>query len=343
MTMRDTEASPATETETPALASAETQDSAAIAAPDANADPSPADEKQAPKSLLDVLQDAVKPEAPEDTSPPDPTKSEAGKENEGELPELTDEELAKLPFGKHPRFKELTKQRGEFKAQAEELTARVEELTAPAEQFRSIDTFLRSNEIVPDEFVRLMKIGALVKQDPEEARKEVLQVLFELDDMTGRRLPDALKADVEEGRITEERAFELSQAQAAAARERERRTAVEERVQTTSSEDAQARHLTSLGDAVAAWETRLGSTDPNFAEKAPFVADRVKLLNTTQGLPKTPEEAVQRAQTAYQEVSQQLARALPKRPEIKRSPESGSSSSAAPAPKTLFEAISRAV
>jgi len=347
MTVRDTEASPATDTEIPTggVAESQVQDSAAQAGDDTAAASTATDVKEPTRSLLDVVKDAVQPaEAPGEASPQDPEKQEAAETKAEDSEEFTPEEIDKLPFGKHPRFKRLLSDNKELKGKLTEFQAQAAEFKTGHDQYQVVDQFLRTNEIVPDEFVRLMKIGALVKQDPEGARKEVLQVLFELDDQLGLRLPDPLKADVEEGRITEDRALELSQANARAARLAERQAQADEQRQAESTADQAQRHTQACISAVAAWESQRASKDPDFAGKADFVVDRVQLWNATEGYPKTPEEAVARAERAYDEVTQRMRRAIPPKPEMRRGPESGRTpSNVSPRPGSLKDAILQAV
>jgi hypothetical protein len=344
----DSEASSNLDIEAVATAegASEGQDQAAASGPgDADTGSSPTDAKEAPKSLLDVLQDVVKPaETPEATSAADPEKPETGEIAEGE-PEkdLTDEELAKLPFGKHPRFKRMLADNKSLKGRVAEFETTVQELEGPAKQYRSIDTFLRQHEIEPPEFVRLMKVGALIKTAPEEARKEVLQVLFELDEMTGHALPADIRKDVEEGRMTEDRGRELSQTRAREARATERATVERARAENVTQETQTADLGRMIGASVADWEARVKVKDPDFSKKESFVVDRVQALNAQLGHPKTAEEAVQRAQEALDYVTTQMRGVVPPKPEVRRSPESGSSTVVAPVARTMREAIALAV
>lgn len=339
----ETEASPAPEIEAEVPTTAEDQISEPSSTPDVTADPSAADENTQPKSLLDVVQDAIKPpaEAPEEPSASDPAKPEEGPP--AEETELSEDELAKLPFGKHPRFKGLIRQNNDLKGKAAELETQVTTLKGDADQYRRIAGFMQAQKIEPEDFGLLMKLGALMKNDPEAARKELLQTLWALDEVTGDRLPDDIRKDVEEGRITEDRGRELSRARASAARATARveevETARRQESETTRTEQSQA----AIGTAVADWETRTKGADPDFAAKDELVADRVIAMNARLGQAKTPEEAVQRCEDAYAFVTQQLKSALPPKPEVRRSPESSPSSPVAPVPKSALEAVQLAL
>jgi hypothetical protein len=343
MNLDNPEASPATDTamET-GPAPVDTQDQA-LAAPGVTADPPSADEKPA-RSLLDVVSDAVKtePEAAEGTSASEGAEAEPASPAE-ESPELSEEDLAKLPFGKHPRFKQVIGERNEARQKLQELEAKASELEAPAEQFRRIDAFLVDSRIENEEFVRLMQVGRLIKNDPEAALKVLYQVVGEVRESIGDVLPQDLRNEIEEGRISEDRARELSRTRAAQARATEaaERAEAERRrgEETTQTQVQQGRII----NAVAVWETEVKLKDPDYARKESFVADRVAALNGQLGMPKTPEQAVERARLAHREISEQMRALLPKKPELKPTPPSGSSSSTAPAPRSLRDAVDRAL
>lgn len=343
MNVHEDEASPASEVETTPVVD---QDSAAQAAGETTAAPPTApDVKEPERTLLDVVKDAVQPEkAPADTSPQDPEKSEAQDPTAADPAEFTSEEIEKLPFGKHPRFKQLLAANKDLKGKLADFEAQVGEFKTGHEQYQIVDNFLRDNNIVPDEFVRLMKIGALVKNDPEEALKEVYQVAHELRTQLGDYLPPELQTQVEEGQITEEAARELSRTKAKAARLESQSAEDRAQRERETEADQSARHAEACVNAVAAWETQKASKDPDYSVKAEFVIERIQLLNATQGFPKSPEEAVKRAQDAYDDITARMRKVVPPKPEMRRGPTSGAASSnLAPNPKSLFEAIERAV
>lgn len=343
MNLDNPEASPATETPVETgLAPEQTQDQAPQAT-GVTADPPPADEKPAPKSLLDVVTDAVKPapEAAESPSASESAESEpAGATDESELSE---EDLAKLPFGKHPRFKQVISQRNEAQAKAQELEAKVSDLEAPADQFFRIRDFLTDSRIEGEEFVRLMQVGRLIKNDPEKALTELYQVVNEVRQSIGDVLPADLRDEIETGAISEERARELSRTRAAQARatQEAERTAAELRQDQEVRQSQQ--QYQRIASAITAWEAETKGSDLDYARKEQLVADRVAVLNVQLGMPKSPEEAVERARQAHTDISAQLRAMLPPKPQTKPTPASGTSSSTAPAPRSLREAIERAV
>ena len=348
MLEHDSEASPASENgdEAPAASLDETSAGASPAAGVTEGSP-PSDDKEAPpKSLLDVISNVVEPakmEAPEETSASETVTSDDAKTPEGEQ-ELSEEELAKLPFGKHPRFKKVLGERNAFKQQASEFQAQVQELEGPAGQYQRIDGFLRNAGIQPAEFVELMQVGALLKNDPEAARQELIRRLIDLDKITGHALPEDLRKDVEEGRLEEQRARELS-----IARAREARATETAKVATTHARHVEQstqveRFQGEVVDAVSGWEQRTRASDPDFAAKEELIADRVIALNARLGPPKSAEDAVRRAEQAHKAVTDQLKGMLPPKPEVvRRNPGSHSTSNVAADPKSMLDVVNIAL
>lgn len=302
-----------------------------------------ADEKSEPRKLLDVLQDAVKPkEEPEASSAPEAEKPEVDATTTPE-PALTDKELAKLPFNRHPDFKRMRREYQALKAGAVESAAKIEALSAPAAQFSNIDAFLKTNEITGPEFVDLLKLGALLKTDPVAAKAEIFKVLIGLDEVTGDAIPPDIRKDIEEGAITEERGRELSRARATAKNAVEREKVATARTETVTSETRARDHAVAMDTALNGWEARVKAKDPDFGAKDQLVADRVVAMNARLGMPDSPEAAVARCQTAYDEVTAHLKSLQPNKGEMKLSPKSGSTAAVVAAPKTLREAIALSI
>ena len=332
----DTETSPVSDTEgqpadTPVAAS--TPAAEPISAPDSDA-------KDAPKSLLDVVKNVVDPktEAPEAPSAAEPEKEGEG-QPDGEEQEPSPEDDAKLPFGKHPRWQQVMKQRNDARAEVTQTRAELDRLKGPAEQYASIETFMQANDLQPTEVVELFQIGALMKGDPDEALKRIMPYVDSLLEATGRKLPEDIRQDVEEGRITEERASELSRQRAAAALAEARASTAEQRVeQVQQSTTAQK-----IGAAMMDWESRAKQKDPDFSAKEQFVADRSRALVQAEGAPRTPEQAVALAERAYAEVTAAMRKNLPPKPAIRQPTTSAPSGTEAAAPKSMRDAIARAL
>lgn len=318
------------------------------AADDPSAAPSAAQtENEAPPSLLDVVKNAVEPQeedgATEASSAPDAEKSDTDASADPEDTSEDEESYDGLPFSRHPRFQKLVKQRKEFKAKAEDLEARMEPLQQDAGRWANVTTFMQQNDISNDEMLDLFKFGALFKSDAGKALEMLRPYMDDLFRRTGIALPDDLSQAVEEGEITEARARELSRARAAQAEADARATRVEERSQARDTERQVADRQAVILGAINDWEAAKKGKDPDFDAKQPLLADRTRALIAAQGQPQTREEAQAILDEAYRQVTDHLKRFVPARPEVKRPTTSAPSANATAAPKSVLEAVSRAV
>lgn len=330
----DPEASPATETDATATSSIATDATPATVAADAK-EPKPA--------LLDVIKDVVAPEEDaEVSSTADAEKTDPAKV-EGETAKADPpEDFKDLPFHKHPRFKSVLEERNSAQARVSELEAAAEGLKGPAEQYASIERFMQANGLGQKEVVDLFKIGALAKSDPEKALEALSPILGDLYARTGRILPEDLRTDVEEGKITEDRARELARERSARAETQRRADAAEERVSTTEKSAAETERRTAIEAALETWEQAKRKVDPDFEAKQELIGDRCRALMADQGQPRTAAEARSIVEQAHKDVTERLRKVIPSRPGMKRPPVSPSSTNATATPRNLKEAIALA-
>ena len=330
--LHETETSPVSETDVPEVSSPGPDAASSEAAPDVKV------EETAAPSLLDVITDVVQPkaeDAPAEASSAEGTEEADPLKDEGAAAEAEDpENFENEPFGRHPRFQRVLSERASFKAKAEELRA-------PAENYGKIETFLKQNDISNEEMVDLFKVAALAKADPSEALKVLQPLLSDLYERTGAFLPDDLRTDVEEGKITEERGRELAR-ERARSRELERQADRErERADTVTQATEAERRAEALGSAYSDWENARKVKDPDFADKEDLIADRCRVLIAEKGQPATAAEMTGILDQAYTDVTARLRKMIPAREEVKPAPRSGSPSATA-APQSLKEAIALA-
>jgi len=283
-------------------------------------------------SLFDAVNAALEEGAKADAPPasdqakegkPDPKKGDeadaaADAEAEAEIPQ---------EFHKHPAWQRLKTQRDEFKA--------------PAEQYAKIETFMRQQNLAPNEIVEGYKVMALIKNKPAEALEILQGYVTALSRDTGTTLPDDLAHKVRVGQIDEATAQELS-------RERANNRTTRSQLEHRQQEEAKAETLrvqTSARDAVATWEARVKVQDPDYASKEALVQDRILAIVQSSGrYPKTEADALSLAKTAYADVNKYLASFSPTRQATVPHPRSSSSSnSPQPQPASLAEAIQQAV
>lgn len=267
--------------------------------------------------LLDVVKSVLK-EA--DTKPAEPngdtpTPTEEAKEQDKANPQESDEgakaadkddldaDGKPLPFHKHPRWQEVKKERDQYREQAEAYKG-------DAEQYGMITQFMDQKGLTADEVGQGFQVMDLVKNSPEQALQYFENAVDILRQQLGKDLPDDLMDAVDRGEISEDRAFELSEARAKAVNTNQRyEQATRQLQQTQQAERAQQAGLAMAG-AVTVWERNAAKNDPDFGKKAGLIATYAKALRAD-ALARgetisTPEAAVRLAQQAYDAAQKQL-------------------------------------
>lgn len=290
-------------------------------------------------NLMDAIQSALHEpdEADEQGSQPDEPSEQSNDdaESEGEAPEAeaTSEESddANLPFGKHPRWQQVTKERREFKEQ-------VEQLRPAAENFERITSYLSENRISAEEAQQGFEIMAAMRNDPVKALEMLGPYVDQLRQFTGEQLPSDLAEEVDNGEISEERAREL-------ARVRSERGFMEQRQQEQQQQFQQHQQQslqTEMANTASAVEAELRSRDPDFERKVPFLESEIRALATQYGAPQNANMARQLVEAAYKNVNSRLGSMMPK-PQPKKTVSGGRSSTASKRPGSLMEAIESAL
>ena len=311
---------------------------------DANpAESSPVDPTDAnkPANLLDVIKSAV--EKPAELVDPSPAESDPAKP-EGEAPaaeaEAKPEDDANLPFHNHPRFKGLITERDELRTERDSFRD-------GAERWQAIDTWRQEKNLTPEEVAEGYQIMALLKSGDHgmlsQARDWFSERLSNLDDALGIAIPTDLQERIDSGILDEEGAQEIARARAAVTLRKNKETADAEASAATTAESEVQALTNEMTSAVNDWETRTKASDPDYAKKANLMQDRcLRIVRDTGSAPKSAAEATALADRAYKEITDELRASLPKPKPIAPAPV-GRSTSAAPAPTTLRDAINAAV
>ncbi len=242
----------------------------------------------------------------------------------------------KLPFGKHPRFQQALKEAKD----AKELVASMEPMAKAQE---ATYQFCLAHNISPAQFNEGLELMAKLNTDPAAAYgqlKELMTVLapYGADTVTS---PDLLK-DMEEGKLTPERAQEIEKYRAG-----QRAGAVKTQL-TAKQQAAQAQQdrVTELRK----WERALASKDLSFKKKAsPQDVDGLYELTIKNALqlasmqpPRTNAEAVEQCEQAYKDARRFMDSRQPRPKLTKKTPTSKQSSPGASRaePKTLMDVVS---
>lgn len=261
-------------------------------------------------------------------------------DSEGETDESESEaegdETDLPPFHKHPRFQELVKERNTYKEQLDKQANLVA-------AHQSVIDYCQQNDVSPSEFEQFVRLAALVKTDPAQARKELEPIWSELGGVVGEGgLPEDLQAEVDADELSLERAKEIAalRAQNKLKESQKARTAEQMRAQQ------QRAFIAAIQNGVAAWETAKAESDPGFRPKTKesdkdgkyewFMDKLAAMIQRTP--PKTVNEAVQIAESAYQAVNGSIERFVPKQPTKKVLTSTNSSTHKKGPPVTALDA-----
>lgn len=284
-------------------------------------------------SLLSVVQSVAQASDDETDSHAESPPADQNASSTDESPTAdAAEDFSKLPFNKHPRFRELVKEKNTYKAQATEYES-------DAKQFRDIQGFMNANGLSAQEVAQSLDMMAKLKKgDPTEAYEILRGRLDELELAIGKRLPAELEEKVDQGYIDRETAEGMFKQQMDAER---RATMAQTQLDRASQNDERSR-VQSMANAVSAWEQSTRSTDPDFDLKAELVKDRVRAHVASQGIPKTAEAALEISKEAYDTVTKALLRARGDKAPMRTTVGGKTNGSAAPEPKSILDVVRRA-
>lgn len=297
--------------------------------------PSSSAQDETEATLADVIRNAVTtPEKESDPASSDRKDGKAGDSEGEDNPEAKSEQTgedegdskpeddSKLPFHKHPRWKEVLRERDQYRA--------------GHEQFEQIQTFMQVNGLSAEEVAEGFEVMAMMRRDPEKALEKITAYAESLELATGRKLPDDLAKRVDDGLVDEDTARETARLRLEAQQRRQQAEAY-------AAQNAQATQQTaiqSIQQAASQVEREIQSSDPDYTRKQPFVMDRVRAL-IVEKQPRTPEEAAAIVRQAHAEITDRL------KPMIRRNPvttvtSGDATANARPAPKSLFEVVQQA-
>lgn len=262
-------------------------------------------------------------------------QSEEADDKEAEAKTKVDAKVddSKLPFGKHPRFKQLVKEHKQFADEVAKAKPFVEQATA-------LNTFCEKNRIAPTQLQEALDLLAALNTDPAKGRERLVNALDNLDMALGTKLPADLADKVEKGIMTEEDAK-------AWAKDRAERNVAKSGHATSQQSFAIAQQKAKEA-ALNAWDMAKRTSDPDFKPKTngepdgkwEFVEAKLEQL-ALRNPPQTAEHAVQLLEQAYAEVNKTFARFSPTR-KATRNVSSNRSSTTAQAswkPKTLQDVV----
>ena len=270
----------------------------------------------------------------------DPAKPDAKATPEQAEPEAEDEgEDRGEGFGKHPRWKAMVAARNEYRNEAQSAIRELDTLRQPANQYGLIEQYMTENQLSSAEVTTGFKIMALMKSDPAAAREALIDQLQMLNQFLGHALPPDLQQQVDEGYVTEDVARELAFRRNNDVRVQQQHQATTQQQQEQQAAQQFQAARGQMAQAVASWETQIRQGDPDYAQKEPFVVRELQALQAQYRI-ETPEQAVQLARMAYDNVTKSL-KGMIKRPEVRQNTagqRTGNSLNAKAEPRNFEEA-----
>jgi hypothetical protein len=293
------------------------------------------DEDASPKSMLEAVQAAVetKTEEGESSAPKEGQAGEAEVKPEmkaGEEPAdkgETEDRDDQLPFHKHKRWQEVTRELKELRP-----------LKVKAEAFDQLQQAMQQAGVTPAEADEAIELWRLMKTDPAGALKTLKPYVAKLESFTGESLPDDLKQAVDEGRIDEALAKQVAKDRGALNQTK----AVQQQTQRATVEQTVGEARKTADSLWNDWK----STDPDFDALSASVQQgfKVRMLEAaTQRQMVTPEKAREFFNSSLTEARAALRKLRPAKPEVKPvDPATGGSVPGAAKPSSMLEAIKQA-
>lgn len=245
-------------------------------------------------------------------------------------PAVTDKpEDAQLEFHKHPRFQEVIKEKNTYKE-------KIASLEPAAQRAAVLDNYLSSNGIAPQDFTNALEFLRLVKTNPAQAMQQIKPTYEALQMLNGERLPQDLEAQVAAG-MNPETAKELARLRVQANRQQ----GEQQNVATIQQQFAEQM----ISQTWSTWDQTKRATDPDFKPKtdqnAPdgkweLVDMKLRAARATNP-PRTPQEAMQMVEQAYNEVNRFFAARKPQRRAAL--PSRNSSQNSSPVVKTANDVV----
>lgn len=307
---------------------------------DASAPSSGAEKSETKETLLEAVLKAVKPaedaeegEGLAGTSPPSehaPTGPDA--KGEGDKTDLshdpTSEELAGYNQRTRARIEKLLGERNSFRTEAEVT--------------QTLRNFLVTNDIAREDFQLTLDLAAAMRRGDFKSFLEGVGPYVQLATQAmGITLPQDLQAEVTAQKMTFDTAAQMSRDRYARALAEQRATRATQ-IASSQTSTAQSQHLQrSIENTVASWEQGIRQTDPDYGRKEETVRQLLWSVVNEQGVPKSPEHAVEIAKEAYARANRSFAQFAPQRPATRAVPSSvnnRAASGARPEPKSMMEA-----
>lgn len=319
-------------------------------------DSSTSGDSESEETTLDAVNAALKGDSDEDddtegSSEDDSTEDKGESKDDSESKgddsddEITEDELKSMKTKTRKRFEQLQGRLRDTKTENQELREKLETSEVDAGHYRQLTDFLNNNGINQDEANTLFSIGAMMKNDPNQALQMITPYYNQLLELTGNVLPKDLQEQVQQGYITEQYAFELSQQRAA-----NQNHQVQQRQQQQYRQRQDAQRQQQLNTDIQAALANLEKTwqsDPDYKMTSTRIRERVKLMwfEAAQSgkMPQSVDEAMRMVKEVKSEVERELKQFMPKPKSINPPPEGGNNPQSKPVPQNTLDVINQTV
>lgn len=279
--------------------------------------PKPASLLEKVKADLDKGKGAAPSAADAKTVQPEPGKDgQPAAKPEGDKPK--DETEVPQEFSKHPRWIALAKARDDLKPAAENWN-RFNELVrasgfgdnAAAEAWMNNGARLNQAGVTSKETDILVTFAEATHRDPGFALKIITPIYNALRGIVGEGdLPKDLADQVAAGELTEDHARRIVKADADKAIAEHKATRESEGAKQLREQREATEAAGTMANAVFSWESRMATTEPDWARIAPLVNEQVELLREVRQ-PKTAEDAVKVCNEAVERVKRTIGVVAP--------------------------------
>lgn len=178
------------------------------------------------------------------------------------------------------------------------------------QRYGAITTYMQDNAIQPQQMTQAMELCALAVNDPEQFYNRIVAIQQDYAVALKKSLPSDLQQEVDDGVMSEARAFELSSERMKARQAEAAATQANQRLETrTSADNAAAQQA-----FASRWLDQTAKKDPFVGQKVEAITGEYLRLSHIKGAPKDQSAQLAMLDEAHKNVSQRMAAARPSKP-----------------------------
>jgi len=265
-------------------------------------------------------EDDAEPETAEAERKEAPEEEAQGDESHGDdKHRLSDEEFKALSENARMRIGELNARAKKAERQLREFEAELQTSRQAVERVNELENFVKEYNVEPQNVGLAFGMMAKLSTGDFQGFLNDIEPFYQYArQASGQTLPQDIQSQVDDGYLTEDAAKELVRARISQERvQAENQRLLEQQRQAQTQTQAQ-RQVQAIQQAVNAREQELKSSDPDYARISDAVKRNMEFALRNGAVPKTPEQALQMVNQAY-EMAKAAApkappRATPRRP-----------------------------